>query len=86
MKGEEIGANPPEDRDSGYDPAFSGVRKSVEDLRTALRTGDVTAIKAAIKTLKQPLFPHVPELWIGNCRNKMQCCLPNGYLLYRREH
>ena len=51
---EEIAANPPADRDGGYEQALAGVRKSVEDLRTALRTGDVSSIKAAIKMLKPP--------------------------------
>ena len=51
---EDIAANPAADRDGSFNQAFAGVRKSVEDLRTALRTGDLSAIKAAIKTLKQP--------------------------------
>ncbi len=51
---EDIAANPPADRDATYESTFVSVRKSVEDLREAIRSGDVPAIKAAIKTLKQP--------------------------------
>lgn len=51
---QEIVVNPPADRDGNYETALAAVRKSVEDLRQAVVTGDVTNIKAAIKTLKQP--------------------------------
>ncbi len=62
---EDIAANPPADKDATYETAFALVRRSVEDLREAIRSGDMPAIKAALKTLKPPLRPHVPELWIG---------------------
>jgi hypothetical protein len=51
---QEIVANPPADRDANYETALNAVRKSVEALREAATKGEADAIKAAIKTLKQP--------------------------------
>ena len=51
---QEIVANPPADRDANYGPALDAVRKSVQALNEAAAKGEADAIKAAIKTLKQP--------------------------------
>lgn len=49
-----VAANPPADKDAGFEPALKAVGDSIANLRKALESKTPAAIKAAIKALKPP--------------------------------